>query len=198
MAGNPLYAVELTAALRRSGWRVGAALPVPDRLDGLLADRMGRLPARAAEPLAVVASLAAPTVALVADALGTTALAGLDDAVDAEVLYLEEGRLRFAHPLLGVAALARLRPSTRLALHARLAAVATDDEERAHHLIQAATGPDATWRRRSSAHRPVRQAPTCGGGWACSSRWTGTPERAYACLKPRWPSRGPTSSCGRR
>jgi tetratricopeptide (TPR) repeat protein len=140
VAGNPLYAVELTAALRRP---VGGPAPVPQRLDGFLADRMGQLPARAAEPLAAVASLAAPTVTLVADALGTAALAGLDDAIDADVLHIDQGRLRFTHPLLGVAALARLRPSTRLALHARLAAVSTDAEERAHHLVQPADGrPD--------------------------------------------------------
>jgi hypothetical protein len=143
VAGNPLYAVELMAALRRSGLRSGDPLPVPHRLDDLLADRMGRLPAGTAEPLAAVACLAAPTVALLADALGAPARAGLDDAVDADVLFIEEGRLRFTHPLLGVAALARLRPAARRALHARLATVTTDAEERAHHLVLAADGPDA-------------------------------------------------------
>jgi len=143
VAGNPLYAVELMAAQRRSDHRPGDPLPVPHRLDELLAERMGQLPARAAEPLAAVASLAAPTVALVTDALGAPARAGLNDAFDADVLRVEEGRLWFTHPLLGVAALARLRPSARHALHVRLAAVCTDAEERAHHLVRAADGPDA-------------------------------------------------------
>jgi DNA-binding CsgD family transcriptional regulator len=51
--------------------------------------------------------------------------------------------LRFAHPLLGVAASARLAPSARRGLHARLAATVADPEERARHLVLAADGPHA-------------------------------------------------------
>jgi DNA-binding CsgD family transcriptional regulator len=42
-----------------------------------------------------------------------------------------------------VAASARIAPSARRALHARLAAALTDPEERARHLVLAADGPDA-------------------------------------------------------
>jgi DNA-binding CsgD family transcriptional regulator len=141
-AGNPLYALELAAAYRQQGTRAGQALPLSPRLDELIAARLGMLPASAAEPMAAVASLAAPTVTLVVDALGAGARSGLDRALDADVLRVEEGRLRFSHPLLGVAALARLAPSTRRALHTRLAEVSADAQERAHHLVQAADGPD--------------------------------------------------------
>jgi DNA-binding CsgD family transcriptional regulator len=140
--GNPLFALELAVAHRRSGGLRDEPVSLPARLEVLLADRLGRLPREATEPLAAVAGLAAPTVALVASVLGESARAGLDAAVDAGVLLVEEGRLRFSHPLLGVAASARLAPSARRALHARLAVTLTDPEERAWHLVLAADGPD--------------------------------------------------------
>ena len=119
----------------------------PDHLEllveELLADRLERLPSVATEPLAAVAGLAAPTVGLIAAVLGEHAKTALDTALDAGVLLVEEGRLRFSHPLFGVAASARLAPSARRALHARLAATLVDPEERARHLVLAVDGPDA-------------------------------------------------------
>jgi hypothetical protein len=89
--GNPLYALELAAAQRRAG-RLRDGLPaLPARLEVLLDDRLGQLPPQAAEPLAAVAGLAAPTVALIAAVLGEPAKAGLDAAVDAGVLLVEGG-----------------------------------------------------------------------------------------------------------
>jgi DNA-binding CsgD family transcriptional regulator len=142
--GNPLYALELADAQRRAGRSPDDQLALPGRLEELLADRLGRLPPEATEPLAAVAGLAAPTVALIGAALGEPARAGLDAALDEGALLVEEGRLRFSHPLLGVAASARLAPSARRGLHARLAATVTDPEERAWHLVLAADGPDAS------------------------------------------------------
>jgi len=141
--GNPLYALELGAAQRRSGHLRGDLLPLPAGLEELLADRLERLPSEASEPLAAVAGLAAPTVGLIAAVLGEHAKTALDTALDAGVLLVEEGRLRFSHPLFGVAASARLAPSARRALHARLAATLVDPEERARHLVLAVEGPDA-------------------------------------------------------
>src|SRR6266498_3725815 len=119
----------------------------PDHLEllveELLADRLERLPSDATAPLAAVAGLAAPTVGLIAAVLGEHAKTALDTALDAGVLLVEEGRLRFSHPLFGVAASARLAPSARRALHARLAATLVDPEERARHLVLAVDGPDA-------------------------------------------------------
>jgi DNA-binding CsgD family transcriptional regulator len=141
--GNPLYALELVAAQRQAGHSRGDQLALPARLEELLADRLERLPSEATEPLAAVAALAAPTVGLIMAVLGEQARAALDAALDAGVLLVEEGRLRFSHPLLGVAALARLPPSARRRLHARLAAALADPEERARHLVLTADGPDA-------------------------------------------------------
>jgi DNA-binding CsgD family transcriptional regulator len=141
--GNPLYALELAASQCRAGRSVDDLPGLPARLEELLADRLGRLPVEATEPLAAVAGLAAPTVALIVAVLGEPARAGLDAALDAGVLLVEEGRLRFSHPLVGVAASARLAPSARRVLHACLAATLSDPEERARHLVLAADGPDA-------------------------------------------------------
>ncbi|GIJ64873.1 helix-turn-helix transcriptional regulator [Virgisporangium aurantiacum] len=141
-AGNPLYAVELAAAVRRDDPTDAAGLVLPPRLADLLADRLGRFAENARQPLAAVASLAAPTVAQVVDALGPDARAGLDPVLDAGVLHVAEGRLWFDHPLLGLAALDRLTPSERRWLHARLATVVTEPQARAWHLIGTADGPD--------------------------------------------------------
>jgi hypothetical protein len=132
-AGNPLYALEL------------AACPdaVPARLESLVADRLDRLPRSAGEVLAVAACLPAPTVAQLVDVLGEHAASGVDCALDAGAVVVEEGRVRFRHPLFGAVALARISPSVRRGLHARLAEVVTDAEQRAQHLVCAADGPDA-------------------------------------------------------
>ncbi len=143
-AGNPLYAIELVAAHYSAGHLPEDPLRIPARLEEVLADRIGQLPAPAAEPLAVAACLAAPTIALVVAALGEGARAGLDGALDAGVIRVEEGRIRFTHPLHRVAALARIPPSTLRRLHIRLAVTASDPEERARHLVMAADGPDAS------------------------------------------------------
>ena len=59
-------------------------------------------------------------------------------------------RIHFEHPLLAEAAYRLLPPSRRRGIHERLAAVATDVEERARHLAAASTTPDA---RRGRRHR---------------------------------------------
>ncbi|WP_433261335.1 AAA family ATPase [Actinosynnema sp. CS-041913] len=131
-AGNPLYALELT----------GRPDEVPARLEALVADRLDRLPRAAHEVLAVAACLPAPTVAQLVAVLGEPAASAVHTALDAGVVLVEEGRLRFRHPLLGAAALARIPLSARRALHGRLAEVVTDAEQRAQHLVHAADGPD--------------------------------------------------------
>jgi DNA-binding CsgD family transcriptional regulator len=137
-AGNPLYAIELVAA-----GHTGESLTVPARLEELLTGRLDRLPPHTVEPLAAIANLAAPTVALVAAVLGAEAHTSVACALDADILRVHEGRLWFTHPLLEMAARDRVSPSVRRALHARLARAVADDEERARHLVLAADGPDA-------------------------------------------------------
>lgn len=142
--GNPMHAAELAAAQLVSDHPgVASGLVLPRGLEELLAARLDRLPAHASRPVAAVACMAAPTVAGVVTALGEEARAGLDCALDEGILRVAAGRLWFTHPLLATVAVHRLPLSARRALHARLAACTTDEEEQGRHLVLSADGPDA-------------------------------------------------------
>src|SRR6266545_2773697 len=143
--GNPFFAVELATALRRRGGTLapGEELPIPADVGELLHARVDELGAAALEVARAVAALAEPTVALVEAALGSAGLdAGFAEALNAGILELEGDRLRFTHPLLGAAVVARQPPVRRRTLHARLADVVPFAEERARHLALATTEPD--------------------------------------------------------
>ncbi len=143
--GNPFFAVELATALRRRGGTLAAGeeLPIPADVGELLHARVDELGAAALEVARAVAALAEPTVALVEAALGSAGLdAGFAEALNAGILELEGDRLRFTHPLLGAAVVARQPPVRRRTLHARLADVVPFAEERARHLALATTEPD--------------------------------------------------------
>ena len=143
--GNPFFALELVSALQRrgGGGRVppGAELPVPGNLADLVQERLDRLGASGIAVARVVALLAEPTVGLVEAAVGRRARIGLDDALEARIVEVEDERLRFSHPLLRSGVVARSTPAQRRALHARLAALMADGEERARHLALATPRP---------------------------------------------------------
>jgi DNA-binding CsgD family transcriptional regulator len=144
--GNPFFALELGRALERRGGALdpGDELPIPDNLDDLVDERLGMLGASAQEATRAVALLAEPTDGLVEAAVGRSATEGLREAIAARVLDVAGERLRFSHPILASATVARMPSEHRRALHARLAAIVTDEEERARHLALAASGPDST------------------------------------------------------
>ena len=83
----------------------------------------------------MVAALAEPTV----DAVGED---GLEAALAADVLARDGHRLRFTHPLIAAVVEERTPPAEWRSIHARLAASATSQEQRARHLAAAADGPD--------------------------------------------------------
>jgi DNA-binding CsgD family transcriptional regulator len=143
--GNPFFALELARALERRGGSIELTdeLPIPDDLDELVAERLEALTAPAQEVARVVALLAEPTTDLLDEAVDASESAGLADALDAGILELDGDRIRFSHPLLASALVSRTPPDFRRELHARLATVVEDDEERARHLAFAATGPDS-------------------------------------------------------
>ncbi len=136
-AGNPLHALEMGRALSEHGGEVADSLPalVRSRLDGLTP-----------EGSAVVvhaAALARPAPAVLARALGAQAATnGLADVRRAGMLAAGDDPLRFAHPLLATEAYDVLDDAARRAVHARLAEVVDDEEERARHLALGASGPD--------------------------------------------------------
>src|SRR5262249_56737258 len=67
----------------------------------------------------------------------------LDRAVAVGAVELVDRRIRFAHPLLASAVVSTIGPRRRRELHARLAKLDLDLEERARHLALAGKGPDA-------------------------------------------------------
>jgi DNA-binding CsgD family transcriptional regulator len=144
-AGNPFLALELAGALERRGIKLkpGDSFPVPQNLRELVRDRLQGLPPAAREVALAVAALAQATVEQVEAALGTGAEAdGLGQALAADILEIEGERVRFTHPLLGSVIYSEASPARRRTLHAHLAEVTDDVEERARHLALSAQGPD--------------------------------------------------------
>jgi DNA-binding CsgD family transcriptional regulator len=145
-AGNPFLALEIARALQRREVPLepGEPFPVPLNLRELVRDRLDRLSPAGREAGLVTAALAQATVERV---LQATVAAGADpeglhEAEVAGIVEIEADRVRFTHPLLGSIIYSEASTAQRRALHARLATVADDVEERVTHLALAATGPD--------------------------------------------------------
>ena len=160
-AGNPFFALEIGRGLQRqrSSPHGGEPLPVPDRLQDLMRDRLASLPPRTREALPVAAALSRPTPALVSAVTSDEAVLG--PALEAHVLELEGERLRFSHPLLASVAYHSLDALGRRGLHRRLAALVEDEEERARHLAlgsSEADGDVAAALDRAAAHARARGA----------------------------------------
>ena len=146
--GNPFFALEIGRALVRSGSDAdpAGALPVPETLRELVRDRLAALPARTRDALLAASALSQPTLGLVEAAVadGADASSALARALEADVIELDQERIRFTHPLLASTLYAEASPERRRQLHRRLAAASADPEEKARHLALAANGPDAT------------------------------------------------------
>ena len=141
--GNPFLALEVGRALQRREIvpEPGQPFPVPQNLRELVRDRVGRIPRAAREAALVVAALALPT-------LERLTAAGVDEdalgeAIAAGLLEIDGEHIRFTHPLLGSIVYSETPPARRRELHARLARLTDDVEERGSHLALAAVGPDA-------------------------------------------------------
>ena len=143
--GNPFFALELARALRQRGEppKAGDPLPVSGELRQLLRLRLGALSQDAQEALLVAASVPQPTMRLVARVVGEGARESLQHAVDAEVIELEDDRVRFVHPLFASAVLLEADAERGRAVHRRLAELVNDPEERAWHLAFGAEGVDS-------------------------------------------------------
>lgn len=134
--GNPFYALELASAYRAGTMELRRGERLPPTLDALVGHRVTTLPKETREALAAASALSHPSAKLVAPSRV------LEPAVSAGVITVEDDEIRFAHPLFASAAYAALDPARRGPLHARLARLTADAEERARHLALAAQGPD--------------------------------------------------------
>ncbi|MEA2621413.1 MAG: hypothetical protein QOH61_323 [Chloroflexota bacterium] len=167
--GNPLVALEIGAALIESGEKVvpGALLPVPESLRLLLHRRIARLPTETRKALLVVSALADADEDKLARALEVDDLeAVLAPAEEAGLLTRERGRFRFNHPLTASTVYAAASPRQLRLLHARLAGLSADLEERAGHLARSADPPDervAAVLEEAGMHARQRGAADIGG-----------------------------------
>jgi DNA-binding CsgD family transcriptional regulator len=139
--GNPFFALEIGRELVR----VRGPVRVPASLKEALGGRLARLPEETLDVLLAVAACARPSVELtvaVCDAPRASVLDALRAAAREGVVVLDDDRVRFGHPLLASLSYEQAAPWERRAVHARLATVVEDPEERARHLALAADGAD--------------------------------------------------------
>ena len=176
-AGNPFFALEIGRALARQGAAASdrLGLPVPDTLRELVLERLDHLPGTVRDVLLVAAALSRPTVETVRAVLGEDEQTSrsIGRAEDAGVIELDDGLLRFSHPLLGSVLYAETAPDARRRLHRRLAAIVADPDERAGHLALGAIGPDAAVAAEleaAAARARVRGAPDAAGSLADQAR----------------------------
>ncbi len=141
--GNPFCALELGRAFKRGAIRIERGESLPGRLAALVNDRLVGLPADTREALLVASALSQPTIELVGRAGIREPADRLAPALEGNVIEVENGRIRFSHPMLASGVYAAIRPSELRALHRRLADAVPDPEERARHLALAAEGPKA-------------------------------------------------------
>ncbi len=138
--GNPLFALEVGRTLVDADQSaIGEELPLPDAVEDLLGTRVARLPRPVRRLLLAVALSGDLRPAELAELEEAEAL---DDAVDAGVLVVEDGRIRAAHPLVAAAARKHARLRERRELHLELAGIVGDGQLRARHLALATSRPD--------------------------------------------------------
>jgi DNA-binding CsgD family transcriptional regulator/tetratricopeptide (TPR) repeat protein len=140
--GNPFFGLELARSLARAGVpAAGEPLPVPDDLRQLVAERLRRLPRTTRRVLLFAATMPNPTVEELRGAMCEAAnvsperiLAQLARAEAAGVIVMEGEAVRFKHPLFASAVSAMCTFEEKRRTHRRLAALATNVEQRARYL----------------------------------------------------------------
>ena len=141
--GNPLYALELARALGDGPAGVRGPLdplPLTPSLERLVDARLRALPEPTRAGLLVAAVVGSPTTELL-EAAGVPAEA-LAPAVDADVVEVRAGVVRFAHPLLASETVARASPAERADAHRRAAGVLDEPLARAVHVAASLDAPD--------------------------------------------------------
>ncbi len=182
--GNPLFALEVAAALLRSNDSPTAedlAL-LPENLRDVLIHRTAQLPVATRRALLVVAATAHPSPAMIRSVIDAPVRRDvLAPAVRAGIVEIDGSRIRFTHPLLASAVYAAAPESERRSVHRGLSAVVEDVEQRARHRGLGVDGPDSDVARELSeaAHRAwSRGAADTAAELARRARLLTPPERA--------------------
>jgi DNA-binding CsgD family transcriptional regulator len=179
--GNPFYAIELERSSTRGD-------ELPPTLEHLVRGRLEALPDETRRALAVAAALAHPSVRFVGLAFDGDVLQALAPAVAAKIVALEEGAIRFAHPLLASGAYAGAGPAGQREFHVRLGRTLPNPEERARHLALATTEPDddvATALDEAAARAAARGAPAAAAELSERAATLTSPEQAAEARRRR-------------
>lgn len=140
--GNPLFALELARVMEADP---SLNMPLPRTLTDLVMARIDNVNHDVREALLAAASVAEPTVELVARASGTDTVQVIDLLEEAErqgIIGIDGRRIRFTHPLLATGVYADAAPGRRRVMHRRLAELEEQPELRARHLALAAVHGD--------------------------------------------------------
>ena len=148
-AYNPLFALEIARLMaERSAVDHARPLPIPARVHDAIGERLGRLRPGTRRVLLAAAASSAPTVGDVSRAAGTgDETEQLERALEEDIIRVADGAIRFVHPLLASAVYDGAGPVEQRVMHARLAEVVGDPEERARHLALSASAPDGATAR---------------------------------------------------
>jgi DNA-binding CsgD family transcriptional regulator len=143
--GNPLFAIELARAWTASPivTPAGGPLPVPPTLRELLRRRVSGLPPKTTDMLGLASALARPTISMLELATEADPRPMLEPALEAGVIEVDAGGLRFRHPLIEATVYELAPLAARRQMHRRLAEIVEDLEERARHLALGTDRADA-------------------------------------------------------
>ena len=137
--GNPFFALELARAIDIESSQVKSKLP--SSLSELMRLRIGQLDRDARKLLLAAASVADPTVELLAQVTGAP-VESLGDAEAKGIIGIEGNQVRFAHPLLAQSVYTDATAAERRAMHRSLAQTVRVPELRARHMALAASSAD--------------------------------------------------------
>ncbi|WP_123024797.1 AAA family ATPase [Mycolicibacterium stellerae] len=156
--GNPFYALEIARMMDDREPNTGISLP--DSLKELIRSKVRGGDSDVDDALLAVACLAAPTVGLVARALGSdlnVVAAQLESAESRGVIDIDGDQLRFSHPIFARGVYIDKPPERRRAMHRRLAGVVDEPELRARHMaLGSTTGNPETLAALDSAAESAR------------------------------------------
>ena len=140
--GNPLLAIELTRSMLRLPHLPGPGddLPVPASMQALVGASLSALPAEAVRAIRLIALMSSPRVADLDAA--DIAIETIDVVEEAGLAFVDGDRVRFVHPVHAAAVRTSIPGGVRRRMHAHLAKVSTDPDERARHLARSASAPD--------------------------------------------------------